>query len=288
MFINDSSAFNFEALKSISADVEVSANNVTNSGSISVNITDVFEMTDLTGLVAYYPLNGNVNDLVGGEQGITNGTENSVNQFEIENQALDFINDGSFIDIGNKNFFVGNNNSFSISIWINPRSFTTANGINRAIISKLSQQTSTFGCNEFHQEFLLDLTSTGAVRVIYYEEDGTGNDRPFRWVNSQELIETNEWSHLYISYNGTLNTNNGKDRVRILINGLESSTNIIQLAGDVPQEIVDTDSHLGIGNMLSSNGNVCIEKSFDGLMDEVAFFSRELSSSEIQSILNLN
>lgn len=236
------------------------------------------------GLVSYYPFNGNANDSVGEVNGIVNNVLVGENRFGKANSSYNFFfEEGGFIDLGDQDYFSGMDKSFAISTWIKPSNVPTLSGRYATIISKLSQQATGVGCGEFEQEFTFSLEADGRIRIIYYYEDGT-NTRPFRWITTSQNIVQNAWVNIVVNYNGQLDTNDGLDRVQIYFDGVLKDVTLERKSGALPNEILNTESHLAIGNILSSSGEVCINRPFEGLVDDVAFYSRELRSEEIEKI----
>ena len=238
------------------------------------------------GLLSFYPFAGNTQSK--GSQrwpnGKVQGASLASDRFNQANAAYQFTSSGSFIDLGDQDVFVGNDNKFAVSSWVKPTAFPTKSGKGIWIFSKMSQQASQTGCNEFHQEFFAHLTVEGKVRVVYYEEDGSGHARPFRWIETIDEVLASRWSNIVINYDGSVDSKNGLDRVQIYVNGVKMTTQLKDVKTSLPTRINNTASHLGIGNTLNSSGEVCLERAFEGTIDDVAFYNRLLTSTEITSI----
>ena len=73
------------------------------------------------GLVAYYPFNGNANDISGnGNNGINNGASLTTDRFGQTNSSYDFQNSSNIISIPHNTLFGFQVTSgFTISIWCN-------------------------------------------------------------------------------------------------------------------------------------------------------------------------
>jgi len=95
----------------------------------------------------------------------------------------------------------------------------------------------------------------------------------FYGVDSQSEIPLGEWSHLAGTWDGTM--------LRLYINGVLNATNA---PGHSP---VDSGCPFYIGGFHATNGNCAyVGQFFNGILDEVSYYSRALSADEIASIYN--
>lgn len=238
------------------------------------------------GLLSFYPFTGNTQSKgsQGWPDGKAQGASLASDRFNQTNAAYQFTSSGSFVDLDDQDLFVGDNNKFAVSSWVKPTAFPTRSGKGTVIFSKISQQASQEGCNEFHQEFIVNLTVEGKVRVVYYDGDGSSNARPFRWIETTTKVLAGSWSNILINYDGSLDSKNGLDRVQVYVNGVKMNTELKDVRTSLPASINNRGAHLGIGNTLNSKGQVCMERAFEGTIDDVAFYNRLLTSTEITSI----
>lgn len=281
----NSAAFDHDVNSTITASYTASSTTLTKVARITITVSLPVPENDL---LAYYSFNGNAKDESQGTiDGVVDGVSFGTDRFDNANAAAEFSKTGSFIDLDDQDFFVGEDQQFAISTWVKPAAFPTSTGKQITIISKLSQTSASIDCGEFEQEFFAQLTTEGKIRVVYYEKDGTIN-RPFRWIESENKVTADEWAHVAINYDGSIDTNDGKDRIIISIDGVASPTTMVQKSGNVPTQILNTESHVGIGNFLTSNGEVCNERVFEGSIDDLAIYSRLLTADEITAIANDN
>ena len=101
------------------------------------------------------------------------------------------------------------------------------------------------------------------------------------------MTDTTKWYFLTVTYDGTIDTNNGLDRVGIYIDGIPEVTTMNYSEGGL-LNIKDGTAHFGIGNTISSSGDSCGTANFDGLIDDVRIYDTTLSATEIQAIYNEN
>jgi hypothetical protein len=260
--------FDFETNPVITAIVGVS--NGFESRNINVTVTLNNLLVPLNGLNGFYPFNENANDESGkANHGIMEAASFSEDRSGEMNSAIDFTASGSKVDIGDLDFFSGQSNQFGISCWIKPGDDLS----NSTLMAKLSQ---IVDCDEEEQEFIIRI-SNGILRSIYYENSSSS----FRALEGNTMFTSNDWYHLVINYNGDNDSNDGVDRFNIYINGTKENLSLNGSAGAIPFGIENTNSHIGIGNRLKSNGEICTDTSFKGIIDDVALYTRMLEETEI-------
>lgn len=262
----DSIHFDYEKNTEVTAKIEAKNGNITSTANVTINLNNL--QIPQTNLLAFYPFNNNANDeSSNNNNGTVSGVSSVNDRRNIPNAAYQFSNANANVDLGDLNFFDANT-KFSTSFWIKP----TASLSNSTIISKLSQNVS---CGEQHQEFIVRIRD-GKIAPIYYH-NSTSAVRGFR---GNTTLKLDQWYHVVINYDGSLNTNDGKDRLEIFINGAKELFTLRETSGTVPSMIENTASRLGIGNRLKSNGAICVDVPFKGIIDDVAFYNRLLTTNE--------
>jgi len=112
-----------------------------------------------TGLVAYYPFNGNANDASGnGNNGIVNGATLTADRFGNPNSAYSFNGASDYIRVPNSNS-LQLTNDFTLSAWINCKSL----GGNEDIITKHMSGPETDGTLTSRLHLGSDITPIPAV-----------------------------------------------------------------------------------------------------------------------------
>lgn len=178
--------------------------------------------------------------------------------FNIYSVNLDGTND--YINCGGASDFsftdgAGNDDPFSISAWVKFDSFTRARLV--------SKDTSTS-----NREFLFGTDGSNKSNILL----GTGSVN-LNIVNTTNLNST-DWFHLVATYDGS-----------------ESSSGLLMYVNADASTLRD-DSVGSYTGMPSSGGNLEIGRFanghsfFNGLIDEVAVFDYELTSSQVSSIYN--
>lgn len=140
--------------------------------------------------------------------------------------------------------------NFSLELWVN----TTAESLggfpayegNGLIWSDVAG-----GANDF---------TVGVVnnRLAFFTGDNESN------ISSSSTLNNGEWQHLVV-------TRSLGEQIRIYVNGQE------QASGPAGSALLDANSIMAIG------GNVLDNRYFDGLIDEVAYYSTVLSAARVQA-----
>ena len=215
-----------------------------------------------SGLVGWWPFNGNANDESGNNNnGILNGPTLALDRFQKEGKAYNFDGINDFIRISNSPSL--NNKAVSISGWFKTNNLPTneAEGA-KAIVGKWWQSPST--CNGNYNAFLVVLTKPVVGPVL-------GGATSFYAGNNfytSQLIESNKWIHFVFVHD----SNTGG---KIYLNGQLSNSN--QLKGD----ICNSTNPLNIGAD-SKAGE--IYRFFNGTIDDIAIWNRVLTAEEISKI----
>ena len=204
------------------------------------------------GLVAYYPFNGNANDESGnGNDGVVNGATLTADRFGNLNKAYLFATNQSMTAS------ITNNAIFSISAWVR-----------------------LFGYNECTN------TSVIASTIVSHKNDGYyGNGFSIEQVNQQwSYLEYNGNSNYFQNYAGSVElgswyhisyTSDAFGLRRMYING-------VILDEYNYQQIIEGGYLLDFKIASSSdNPTLCY---FNGVIDDVGYWHRALSPSEIQQL----
>ena len=156
----------------------------------------------------------------------------------------DYIDCGDVLD----GTLAGTDNKFSISMWFKPESAMTAN----VLLGKWNPTND-------QREVLLMLTTDSKIKLQWYR-DGTGNE--YRYVRGiTQFTDTTKWYHIIYTYDGTIDTNDGLDRVGVYVDGASESGSLGSsgtLGG-----IYDSSSPLRLGVTTDPIGL------FNGSIDEV-------------------
>jgi hypothetical protein len=204
--------------------------------------------TELTGLVAYYPFNGNANDESGnGYNGVVSGASLTSDRFEQAGKAYNFTFNGSSSDkiqvagTAGLNYTSG---GFSISGWFR-FSGTAGAGNNYPILSK-------HNCSE----------QSGYIVMLYNDKitfwlAGAGG---YSYLSTPESYTDGQWHQVVAVYDGS--------NRYIFIDGQ-------QKISDAFAYTVPNGANWALGGYNGCNGG------FNGKVDELKVYSRGLTPAEI-------
>ena len=200
-----------------------------------------------TGLVGYWPFCGNANDASGnGNNGTVNGATLTTDRFGNSGSAY------SFDGVNDVMLLPANVGSFSASFWFR--------------YSTLSSQ---FSELFFYEDCSMSIVQNGSN--LYLRKQN-------QIIQSVELstsaIPNNQWVHIVVFYNNSLNT------LKCTINGTQVFNSNFATGG-LPNLINDNQFHIGARNFNSTNY-------LSGSIDDFALYNRELSASEIQQLYTIS
>jgi len=197
--------------------------------------------------------------------------------------AMSFMeHDSSWIDIGDNfdDVLAGVNSTFSFSFWV---WLSDGNSVNTMIMAKYGNSS----CTQDQREFsIINNSSVNSLAIVYYTQLDANE---YRQVLAQSFLEDSIWYHIVISYDGSLNGNNGLDRMKIYINNIEESTGIGLQFGTI-SNIQDGDAHFSVGTSLGTQGIYCagpVETILNGYFDDLRIYDRVLTTLEVDSLYNV-
>jgi hypothetical protein len=215
------------------------------------NPTDASSYNGLSqGLVAYYPFSGNANDSSGnGNSGIPISPVLSTDRLGASNAAYTFNGTSDRIDLANSAALNMNNGvPFSMSAWIK----TDFNDGQRVILGKAA------GASGNTPALFVD--SEGKLRFDnYYINE----------VHSSTTVRTGTWTHVAVTYDGST--------YRLYVNGLADGEKAFTGSNESGNSWT-----FSIGGSLNT---IFPSGMFKGSIDEVQFWSRTLSPTEVAGVV---
>ncbi len=210
-----------------------------------------------SGLVAWWPGEGNANDIIG----MNNGTLMGGVTFVPGEVGMAFSFDGSsgYIDVTNTPSMDFGTNDFTIVCWIRLSTLDGGPGAGREIIHK---SVGDVPANDNYTYFL-EYDAGPALR-FRVSDPFSAND-----LTVTNPLTTDTWYHVAAVRTG--------------------NTNQIYLDGALlGQQVAGTNINSGIGGVayigeIAPNG-IAITRFFDGQIDELSLFNRALSPNEIEAI----
>ena len=215
-------------------------------------------ITPPSGMVSWWPGDGNANDIIGGNNGtLQNGATFAPGEV---GQAFSLDGNGQYVDVGPVNL----PSTFTVDLWLDPTA------VNQCVTSHGPQLIS-------RDDFLSN-------RSYYFEiqADGTllfsvKSSQGFTQYVGNTIIQTGAWQHIVATYDGAAPAG---QKMTFFVNGASIPASPIggYDAGGTPLD-VPLSTKFGI----LGDGVTC---PLNGFIDEVEFFNRVLSASEIQAIYN--
>jgi hypothetical protein len=199
-----------------------------------------------SGIIAYFPFNGNANDASGnGNNGTVTGATLSPDRFSNSNSAYSFNGVNNHITVANNSSLAPN--ALSISFWVNATQFCPSGSTLCDLISKDINPTS--------RQWTSQLLQNGKIRTATF----TAKENTF---DSDIPITLNTWYHIVRVWDGmtcSIYINN------VLHGSMATSGNL--RAGSAPVEIGGSNSQY-----------------FQGKLDDIRIYNRALTSSEIAAL----
>jgi hypothetical protein len=207
------------------------------------SINNIFSQNLDSGLVAYYPFNGNANDGSGnGNDGKIIG--NGKFSLGVKDRSLYFNGDGDYVDLGNGFNF---DYDYSISLWI------LADDLKRSDAGLFAKYESNhYGPYDLYLNY---------NKVAFWVSNGYGGYTQF---SSNISVPQKCWTHILLSV---------KDNsAKIYING------VFDIESPVPKITQNTDK-VTIGRQALFYDTYSLQ--FEGKMDEIRVYNRALEENEI-------
>lgn len=213
-------------------------------------------------LVGYWKLDENAGstaeDSFADNDGTVTGADWSSGKY---GYALSFDGDNDYVDLGNDDSLdFGAADPFSISAWIKPDVVK-----NSFIVARSESDTEKAG-----YQFVLRPDNKLAFAII---NDNTVSPRD-RFIIDGDSLDVTEgaWNHVVVTYDGSSDT----DGVTFYVNGVKET------AYDVKENSLVGSGYTDAPTMIATREQLDLE--FEGSIDEVVFFSDEISEDLVQDI----
>lgn len=209
-----------------------------------------------SGLVSWWPGEGNANDVKGTNQGTSHGETFVPGEV---GSAFSFNGVDSYVQV-NDSSSLDMTDAITIEAWIKPDAYDPIEG--QSVVTKLGGRTA-------ERSYTMFLASDGKLYFGTVNSAGAGG----KWVPGP-VIPLNQWAHVA----GVKDA--GSTSARIYVNG------VLAASGTVEHPIYNSAASIGIGTFVQGFDAWPNEGFFHGAIDEVSIYNRALTQSEIQSIFN--
>jgi hypothetical protein len=230
---------------------------------LAIALFPQYVLCDLnTGLVAYYPFNGNAMDESGNNNnGVVNGAALTNDRFGSPNSAYNFNGESDYIEIAD-NETLKMSNYITLSGWFNMTDITP--GYANIIINKDGLNSGT----------AYEVGVWGSISSLAYHL-GPNTGLPWDlmdWTNTGYEVNDSVWIFFCITYD--------TQKSKVYINdSLIKEYNTDGLIGSV-------DGSLRIGGRKKRDGTLDAYDFFKGTIDEIRIYNRALSECEIIQLYN--
>lgn len=200
----------------------------------------------VSGLLCYYPFNGNGNDMSNQNNHLTNnGAVLTTDRFGTSNSAYSFNGSTQYLIRSTPNFTFNPNSTFTVSLW---------HYRNNSSVVGIPIMHATTAAGNFIWIF-----QTGASNMNY----GT-NKQQSAWIWASSTTTTNVWTHIVLVYNAGAMT-------------LYKDNVVVATATFTHTNVNSTTLPLYIGRGVSGNY-------FNGKVDDIGIWNRVLSPCEINDL----
>lgn len=242
----------------------------------NLSVLEVFDpnnvatcVSPLSGLVSWWPGNGNADDIQRGNNGTLRGGVTFAGA--LIGQAFNLDGTGEVSVSSNASLNV---QTFSIDAWVYP---TSLDGTVDIIVNKEDQNLVPIqyeiGVRGSDNSNGLGAIPQGNLAVYIGGINGIPNDYA-SWADGYGAVPLNTWTHVALTFDGST--------AKIYANGTLTRT-LSGLSGNVNS----SSGPFKIGSRSEAIiGGAWPRDRFNGLIDEVELFNRALSTSEIQAIFN--
>jgi hypothetical protein len=226
-----------------------------------------FELQPISGLIAFYPLSGNANDLsVNGNNANIVGATYTSDRFGNPNSALNLNGTSDYLSIADKSIF-HLSNGISISIWVLPNSgdqFIMQKGT--GIINSRTQDGTGWGLFinptlNAHVGWAFDLFDTDTMR-------NPGNHRVSYPISSPIAL----WTHVVGSFDGS--------KMQLYINDSLKNTTTESFTMETNSDSIQ------FGRNYWARTNQIFR--YGGKMDDIRIYNRALTADEVTSLFHEN
>ena len=190
----------------------------------------------------------------------------------------DYGNLGDVLD----DVFAGTNPKYSVSFWV--KFDTLVDNVNYALLSKSPV------VNASRRQFLFLVRNLTAYSFGGFQVDVVNYNNPnlsiYRLVRTTGSgLTTGTIYNITITFDGSIDTNNGEDRVNIYVNGVAQSKTLWLSLGTLSDVFQSSTARIGIGAIIDESGNNPSSE-LDGTIYNTMVYNRTLSANEVSQNYN--
>ncbi len=172
-----------------------------------------------------------------------------------------------YVTMGNvlNSVFAGTNNKFTLTSWVYRNSDSTQGIVMSKLYTVLNER-----------QFALAYRN-GIFDVAFYGAPDANSW--IRLIGTASTFTPQKWYQVSCTYDGSINTNDGLDRVKIYVNGISQTVQLNFTQGTLDNTLLSSTSQLAIGAGVSSTG--ASQLLLDGRVAQSQVYNRILSAQEV-------
>lgn len=216
-----------------------------------------------SGLVAWYPFNGNANDSSGNAlNGSVSGATLTTDRFGVANKAYSFNGTSDYIEIPYSSLF--DNATFTISFWVKTPLSTGGGGpnVNQGILTRVATGGPSLSVGSSTPWLIFEIGGS-----VTYAASGIAGGAASGGSSGQTLydISTDTWHHIAFTISTTV--------CSVYVDGTFITSNTYTVPVSYSSTVIR------IGKSLNTYW-----RAFQGKVDDIAFYNRVLSSAEVTQL----
>lgn len=231
----------------------------------------------ISGSTIWYDLskNNNTGTLV------NNPTFSSTNKGNINFDGTDdYVNFGNILN----NVFAGTDISYSIDVWFKLPSTLSLNS-SYTLVSKYGDS----NLSENNRQMLLqvrNLTEWGGTRISFLPSNTLTSPIIARGYRGNSLLSAGIWYNCVMTFNTTIDTNDGLDRVKIYLNTSLETIDLWFNNGTLSDVFPQGNARTSLGAIIGENVLNTPIQLLNGGISNIRIYNRELTSQEVQQNYN--
>lgn len=224
------------------------------------NVSLVNSFGNLSGIVGYWPMNGNANDESGyGNNGTVYGATLTTDRFGHDNQAYSFDGVNDYIDVGYPNYTL----TTEMSVFVSVIELGSSLGVYIAKSNGGSLNKRAWQINN----------NSGQLTVLVSADGGVTNTKVYRSTSNTVMTSTTKF--IGFTFNNNI--------LKLYVDGVEITNITKALDGTVNSIFNNSDVPISIGCNYQDNAITNFTKS---IINDIRIYNRELSSFEVSNIYN--
>lgn len=225
-------------------------------------------VTPPSGMVSWWPGDGNANDIQDGNNGtLQNGATFAAGKV---GQAFSFDGVNDFVQVPHNSNLDPGTGSFTLDAWVK-----TSATANQTLVSK-------YECGGSCPAGALSLyfLSMSAGKVVAEIRDSDGSSPGSQFLMGTSIIADGNFHHV------AMTRDMATSQLRIYVDGALDASAALNAGSDGAIQNNDSEADPLIIGGFFNGGTTTLRNPFTGLIDELEYFNRTLSVSELQAIVN--